>query len=123
MIAARVLAIACLGTSSAIAAAPDWLQWRGPGRDGRIHGDAAPWPDTLAAENLRKLWSVDLAEGYSSPITSGRRVFTVETRDKMRKSDGKTVWKALEDERGMFGSAFSSPIRATIAGRAQILDS
>ena len=36
---------------------------------------------------------------------------------KIRKADGKTVWKALEDERAMFGSAFSSPIRATIGGR------
>jgi outer membrane protein assembly factor BamB len=215
--------------ASSALAAPDWLQWRGPTRDGQIHHGAAPWPDHLTKENFKKLWTVDLAEGYSSPIVSGNRIFTVETlqkkdeivrafdrktgkqlweyawkgsmkvpffaakngswvrstpacdgktlfvggmRDvlvaldvatgkerwrvdfpkqegtpmpqfgfasspsldqdhlyvqagsalrKLRKSDGKTVWKTLEDERAMFGSAFSSPTRTTIGGRDQIL--
>lgn len=40
---------------------------------------------------------------------------------KVRKSDGETVWKTLEDERAMFGSAFSSPSRATLGGKDQIL--
>lgn len=40
---------------------------------------------------------------------------------KVRKSDGETVWKTLEDERAMFGSAFSSPSRATLGGQDQIL--
>lgn len=210
-------------------AAPDWLEWRGPTRDGTIHQGADPWPERLTKENLRKIWSADLAEGYSSPIISGNHVFTVETRAKkneivrafdrktgkqiwekawagsikvpffaakngswvrstpacdgktlyiggmrdvlvaldaatgnerwrvdfpeteetarpqfgfvcspllakdhiyvqvgsalrkIRKSDGKTVWKAMEDDRAMWGEAFSSPSRATIAGKDQIL--
>ena len=40
---------------------------------------------------------------------------------KIKKSDGKTVWQSLADERAMFGSAFSSPFRATIQGVDQIL--
>lgn len=40
---------------------------------------------------------------------------------KVRKSNGETVWKTLEDERAMFGSAFSSPSRATLGGKDQIL--
>ncbi len=40
---------------------------------------------------------------------------------KIKKSDGKTVWQALADERAMFGSAFSSPYRAKIQGIDQIL--
>ena len=215
--------------SSASAARPDWLQWRGPTRDGQVHADARQWPARLSANNLKKLWSVDLAEGYSSPIVAGNRVITVETRSKkneivrafdrntgkqlwesswagsmrvpffaakngswvrsspasdgrnlyvggmldllvsldlasgkeqwrvdfprkektpkpqfgfvcsplldkehvyvqvgsalrkMRKDDGETVWKVLADERAMFGSAFSSPVRATIGNRDQIV--
>ncbi|MEM9237190.1 MAG: PQQ-binding-like beta-propeller repeat protein, partial [Verrucomicrobiota bacterium] len=210
-------------------AVPDWPEWRGPTRDGQIHQGAAAWPETLKTSNLKKQWSVELAEGYSSPIAHGERVFTVETRDKkseivrafdratgeqlwetswegsikvpfyaarngswvrstpacdgkllyvggmrdvlvaidvtngevrwrtdfpkeegtqrpqfgfvcspmlgkdhlyvqtgaalrkVRKSDGKTVWKTLEDERAMFGEAFSSPVRASIGGRDQIV--
>ena len=215
--------------SSASAARPDWLQWRGPTRDGQVHADARQWPSRLSANNLKKLWSVDLAEGYSSPVVAGNRVITVETRSKkneivrafdrntgkqlwesswagsmrvpffaakngswvrsspasdgrnlyvggmldllvsldlasgkeqwrvdfpqkektpkpqfgfvcsplldkehvyvqvgsalrkVRKDDGETVWKVLTDERAMFGSAFSSPIRSTIGNRDQIV--
>ena len=215
--------------SASVSAASDWLQWRGPTRDGQIHGGAKDWPAELTESNLKKIWAVSLAEGYSSPVVAGDRVFTVETKDreseivrafdrktgnqlwettwagsmtvpffakkngswvrstpasdgktlyvggmrdvlvaldvesgkvrwrsdfpaeektpnpqfgfvcspmldkdhvyvqvgtalrKIRKSDGKTVWKALEDERAMFGSAFSSPTRATIGGQEQIL--
>ncbi len=215
--------------SSASAARPDWLQWRGPTRDGQIHAGARQWPTRLSKDSLKKLWSVDLAEGYASPVVVGNRVITVETRSKkneivrafdrntgkqlwesswagamrvpffaakngswvrsspacdgrnlyvggmvdvlvaldvtsgkekwradfprsektskpqfgfvcsplldknyvyvqagsalrkIRKSDGQTVWKALADERAMFGSAFSSPIRATVGNRDQIV--
>ena len=209
--------------------AADWTQWRGPTRDGKTSKTAAPWPKSLSNGNLKLIWSVDLAEGYSSPIVAGSKVFTVETKDKkseivrafdrktgkqlwdndwagsmrvpfyaakngswvrstpatdgktlfvggmrdilvaidvetgkekwrrdypseektplpsfgfvssplldddhiyvqvgtamrkIKKSDGKTVWQSLADERAMFGSAFSSPFRATIQGVDQIL--
>lgn len=221
------VAIAILSTSFLPAA--DWTQWRGPTRDGKIHEDAAPWPKSLTKDNLKLVWSTDLAEGYSSPIVAGDKVFTVETKNKkeeivrafdrktgkklwdtdwegamkvpfyaakngswvrstpatdgktlfvggmrdvlvaldldtgkekwrrdypeeektplpsfgfvsspllddehiyvqvgtalrkIKKSDGSTVWQALGDERAMFGSAFSSPKRATIQGVDQIL--
>ncbi len=224
-----VLLSGILITSAASAAHPDWLQWRGPTRDGKIHANAGKWPSRLSANNLKKTWSVDLAEGYSSPIVAGNRVITVETRSKkneivrafdrktgkqlwesswagamrvpffaakngswvrsspaadgkalyvggmldvlvaldlasgkeqwrvdfprkektpkpqfgfvcsplldkdhvyvqvgtalrkIRKDDGETVWKVLADERAMFGSAFSSPVRATIGNRDQIV--
>ncbi len=224
-----ILLSGTLMISSASAARPDWLQWRGPTRDGQVHADARQWPSRLSANNLKKLWSVDLAEGYSSPVVAGNRVITVETRSKkneivrafdrntgkqlwesswagsmrvpffaakngswvrsspasdgrnlyvggmldllvsldlasgkeqwrvdfprkektpkpqfgfvcsplldkehvyvqagsalrkMRKDDGETVWKVLTDERAMFGSAFSSPIRSTIGNRDQIV--
>lgn len=207
----------------------DWPQWRGPTRDGKVAEKAASWPESLTTDNLKLVWKTELAEGYASPIVSGDRVFTVETRDKkdefvrafsradgkqlweaswpgsmrvpfyaakngswvrstpatdgeslfvggmrdvlvsldiktgkvnwrrdypaeeetplpsfgfvsspllddenlyvqvgtalrkIRKSDGKTLWQALADDRAMFGSAFSSPMRAKVGGVDQIL--
>ncbi|NRB28846.1 MAG: PQQ-binding-like beta-propeller repeat protein, partial [Roseibacillus sp.] len=87
--------------SSASAARPDWLQWRGPTRDGQVHADARQWPARLSANNLKKLWSVDLAEGYSSPVVVGNRVITVETRSKKNeivrafdRNTGKQLWES-----------------------------
>ncbi|MEJ6559459.1 MAG: PQQ-binding-like beta-propeller repeat protein [Akkermansiaceae bacterium] len=222
-------AIFSLGMIGIAAAAPDWSQWRGPTRDSQIHEGAKAWPERLNDKTLTKVWNVGLAEGYSSPLVVGGRVFTVETKDKkteitrafdrktgealwehswegsmrvpfyaakngswvrstpavddkaiyvggmldvlkaidvktgkeiwqrdfpgeeksarpqfgfvcsplldndaiyvqagsalrkVSKTDGKTIWKTLEDERAMFGSAFSSPSRATIGGKDQIL--
>ena len=71
-----------LAITKPLLAAPDWLEWRGPTRDGQIHKGAKAWPKRLNNENLQKVWSKDLAQGYSSPIISGNRIFTVETKDK-----------------------------------------
>lgn len=38
---------------------------------------------------------------------------------KLDKHTGKIVWQTLRDEGGMWGSAFSSPVMATLAGRRQ----
>ena len=54
-----------------------WPQWRGPSRDGMRHGQE--WPNGLDAERLELRWSVELDKGYSSPIVTTDRVFTVET--------------------------------------------
>lgn len=227
------IALALLATtlmiSSVYSAEPDWLQWRGPTRDGQIHESAKPWPEKLTEGNLKKKWSVDIGEGYASPIVAGDRVITVETKSKkneivrafnrnsgkqlwetswagsmkvpffaakngswvrsspasdgksvyvggmldvlvaldinsgeekwtvdfpqrekttkpqfgfvcsplldkesiyvqvgsalrkIRKDNGETMWKSLSDERAMFGSAFSSPVRAKIGKRDQIV--
>lgn len=225
-----LLLIPLLATAvTSLQAAPDWLEWRGPTRDGQIHQGAKAWPDHLNQDNFKKVWSTDLARGYASPIVSGDRIFTVETKDKkneivrafdrntgkqlwetswegsmkvpfyaskngswvrstpacddktlyvggmrdvlvaiditngkvrwqvdfpndekttrpqfgfvsspmldeefiyvqvggamrkISKSDGKTIWKAMQDDRSMWGEAFSSPIRTTIGGLDQIL--
>jgi outer membrane protein assembly factor BamB len=227
-IISTLLTTTLMGTS-VYAARPDWLQWRGPTRDSQIHESAKAWPGKLTEGNLKKKWSVGLAEGYSSPIVSGNRVITVETKSKkseivrafdrdsgkqlwesswtgsmkvpffaakngswvrsspaadskniyiggmldvlvaldittgkekwsvdfpkkekttkpqfgfvcsplldkdsiyvqvgsalrkIRKDNGETMWKSLSDERAMFGSAFSSPVRARIGKRDQIV--
>ncbi len=61
--ASLILLSGVLMISSAYSARPDWLQWRGPTRDGQIHDSAKAWPGKLSEKNLKKLWSVDLAEG------------------------------------------------------------
>ena len=37
------------------------------------------------------------------------------------KQTGKVIWRSLKDDGGMWGSAFSSPIMANLAGRRQLL--
>lgn len=58
--------------------AQDWTQWRGPSRDGVVPAASAPssWP-----ESLRRVWRVEIGEGYASPIVSRGRVFIHSRRD------------------------------------------
>jgi outer membrane protein assembly factor BamB len=60
------------------AAAQEWTQWRGPTRDGLVPATSAPsaWP-----ESLRRLWRVEIGEGYASPVVSSGRVFIHGRRD------------------------------------------
>ncbi len=75
-----------------------WPQWRGPGRDGHVDGPA--WPDTLDEGRLRPMWRREISEGYSGPIVSSNRVFTVETRKAEKeivrafdRETGEQVWE------------------------------
>jgi outer membrane protein assembly factor BamB len=76
-----------------------WLQWRGPTRDGQV--PAAQWPNQLNAETVKSTWRVELDDGYSSPIVDGKHVYTVETRDRekevvraINRTTGEQVWEA-----------------------------
>ena len=55
-----------------------WPQWRGPARTGVLTADQSPstWPP-----ELKKTWSVEVGEGYSSPASGGGRVFAHARRD------------------------------------------
>ena len=50
----------------------DWPQWRGPNRDGIVHGVSVPtkWPKMLQEE-----WTVAVGAGYSSPVVVGGKVY------------------------------------------------
>ncbi|HXD33165.1 MAG TPA: PQQ-binding-like beta-propeller repeat protein [Pyrinomonadaceae bacterium] len=52
--------------------AQEWNQWRGPSRDGQVSKSNAPaiWP-----ESLKRVWRVEVGEGYSSPVVSDNRAF------------------------------------------------
>jgi len=76
-----------------------WLQWRGPARDGLVSGQ--PWPAQLSAGALQRQWSVELGPGYSGPLISGDRVFVTETRDQkdevvraLDRQTGAEIWSA-----------------------------
>src|SRR5579859_7705680 len=62
------------------AAADDWPQWRGPGRDGVSNetGLLQEWPE--GGPSLR--WkATDIGTGYSSPAIAAGRVYVQTTRD------------------------------------------
>jgi outer membrane protein assembly factor BamB len=76
-----VVAVALVQTPSLGAQAPardSWPQWRGPARTGVLTSDESPatWP-----AELKKGWSVEIGEGYSSPVSGGGRVFVHARRD------------------------------------------
>jgi outer membrane protein assembly factor BamB len=50
----------------------DWPQWRGPNRDGVVHGVTAPakWPKAL-----KEQWRVEVGEGVASPVVAGGNVY------------------------------------------------
>ncbi len=54
------------------AAAQDWPQWRGPGRDNKVTGFTAPktWPKALT-----KKWTVPVGKGVSSPVLVGDKLY------------------------------------------------
>ncbi len=69
---------------------------RGPARDGMIPAAVVPsqWPAAI-----RKGWSVDIGEGYSSPVVASGRVFLHSRRDPeeivtaIDLATGKVVWQ------------------------------
>jgi outer membrane protein assembly factor BamB len=81
-----------VGTTSA----QDWSQWRGPGRDGSVAAESLPttWPSAVVPA-----WSVEVGEGYSSPVISGDRVFVHTRRDPeelvtaVDLETGKVLWR------------------------------
>ncbi len=82
--------------AGALAAAADWPQWRGPGRDGAVASFEAPraWP-----KSLKLKWKVPAGEGHSSPVVSGGRIY-VHTRQGEQEvvaalefATGKVVWR------------------------------
>jgi outer membrane protein assembly factor BamB len=70
-----MLALCLLGSGSQ---AQEWSQWRGPNRDGAVLSADLPsaWP-----ASVKRVWRVEVGEGYSSPVIAGSRVFVHSRRD------------------------------------------
>jgi outer membrane protein assembly factor BamB len=87
----------------------------------------------LDAATGKELWRVDFMEALKSPLPSfgfvssplviGDHVFVQAGAGfvKLEKATGKVVWRVLDDEGGMNGSAFSSPYPVVLGGTPQIL--
>lgn len=77
--------------------AAEWLQWRGPGRDGVVPDLRLParWPPALTRQ-----WQVTVGEGHSSPLVAGDRVYVFaregenEVASCLELSTGKQLWRA-----------------------------
>jgi outer membrane protein assembly factor BamB len=75
---------------------PDWFQWRGPMRDASLTAAVTPaaWPSSV-----RRVWRVDVGEGYSSPVVAGGRVYVHTRRDPaewvtaLDLESGRVVWQ------------------------------
>ena len=116
---ACITSLLFLSVSSAIA--DDWTQWRGPDRTGIL--PAQDWPASLAEDRLTRQWRVSLGPSYSSPLVTGQRIYTTETRGQkteivtaLDRATGKPVWTS-EWPGAMsvpfFAAANGSWIRAT----------
>lgn len=87
----------------------------------------------LNAADGKELWRVDFVAKYRtpppdfgfvcSPLIDGEYVYVQAGAScfKLDKMTGQEVWRTLQDGGGMYGSAFSSPVIATVAGRRQLL--
>lgn len=87
----------------------------------------------LDARNGQEIWRKDFVKelrtpmpdfGFvSSPLLDGDAVYVQAAAGVVRldKHTGEVVWRTLADKGGMWGSAFSSPIITTLAGRRQLL--
>jgi len=95
-IAGLVLGIAFFLLTGAAHAA-DWPQWRGPNRDGVVHGVTVPkqWPKTLQEE-----WQAPVGEGYSSPVVAGGNVYVFSRQSEneivqcFEVASGKEIWRS-----------------------------
>lgn len=88
---------------------------------------------SLNAETGAEQWLVDFVKEFESPLPTfgfvcsplmdGDALYVQAGASfvKLDKKSGKVIWRTLEDDGGMMGSAFSSPIIATLGGVRQIL--
>ncbi len=78
-------------------------------------------------------WRLDFADklkvplpafgSVSSPLVHGDGLFVQAGASvlRLKKDSGEIVWRALQDQGGMMGGSFSSPVIATLAGREQLV--
>jgi len=88
---------------------------------------------SLNAKTGKEQWRVDFVKEFkaplpafgfvSSPLLDGDSLYVQAGASLVHldKRTGKVIWRALKDEGGMMGSAFSSPVLATLAGQRQLI--
>lgn len=87
----------------------------------------------LEAKDGSERWRFDFTKEFKAPLPafgfvcsplvddSGVYVQAGAAFVKLDKKSGTVIWKTLQDDGGMFGSAFSSPVFGKLAGRDQVL--
>jgi outer membrane protein assembly factor BamB len=109
---AVVLVSCAMAMLATCARAQDWPQWRGPNRDGKVTGFAAPekWPPQLTQK-----WKVTVGAGDSTPALVGDKlyVFTRQGDDEvltcLNAADGKPVWSDKYAAQAVSGPAARHP--------------
>lgn len=88
---------------------------------------------SLDASSGKENWRVDFVKEFksplptfgfvSSPLLDGDSLYVQAGASvvKLNKTNGKVIWRTLKDDGGMMGSAFSSPVLATLAGQRQLV--
>lgn len=88
---------------------------------------------SLDAKTGQEKWRLDFVKEFesplpafgfvSSPLLDGDSLYVQAGASlvKLDKQTGKVIWRVLKDEGGMMGSAFSSPVIATLAGQRQLV--
>lgn len=96
-----VLVTAVLSLVS-ISPASDWPQWRGPLQTAHVSpGEAVP---AQLPPQPKKLWSIKVGEGFSSPVVAGGKVFysdNAAVKEVLHAVDatiGKELWRAVIDD-------------------------
>jgi outer membrane protein assembly factor BamB len=92
--------------------AQDWPQWRGPNRDGKVSGSAAPrkWPAELAQK-----WKVTVGSGIATPALVGDKlyVFARQGADEvalcLNAGNGDEVWRDKYPAQAVTGAARRHP--------------
>jgi len=90
----------------------DWPQWRGPDRDGKVHGFTAPdnWPGELS-----QLWTVTVGTGDATPALVGDKLFAFtrngdnETIICLNAGDGKELWRNEYEAQAVTGAGARHP--------------
>jgi len=110
-----------------------WIRSTPAYDDGRLY--VAGMRDVLVcldAGDGAEIWRVDFTRRYgtplpafgfvSSPLVDGDHVYVQAGAAvvKLNKRTGESLWRALDDGGGMWGSAFSSPVLAVIDGARQL---
>lgn len=108
-----ILAVFAAGIfGHAASQAHDWPQWRGPNRDGKVVGFAAPksWPNSLAAK-----WKVVVGQGDATPALVGDRLYAFtrqggeEVLSCISAADGKVFWQTKYAALAVTGPSSSHP--------------
>lgn len=116
------------------AANGSWIRSTPAFADGRLF--VASMEDVMVCLNANdgtELWRKDFRKEFGtgnqsfgfacSPLVHENHAFVQSAAGlvKMDCASGKTVWRSLNEDGGMMGGAFSSPVIATIAGKLQMV--